>query len=132
MLTQYDIGKLRRTQLEKGMSDEELAKEAGLGVATIWRIFRRDGHRRYRPTSKTIRKLAFALGIPLPELVICGDSDSDPQPPTDEPDGRPSLRLREGKRPRREIVGASAADSARDGATATVRAQVLQNKEKVA
>ena len=63
--------RLRPLRLERAMTQEELAKAAGLSPGTVNRI-ERDGGRPVSPP--TIRKLAAALGVPVMTLTKCGPS----------------------------------------------------------
>ena len=55
----------------RAMSQEELAKESGVGRATISRIERGETGAHGR----TLRRLAKALGVGVEELVGIGDVD---------------------------------------------------------
>jgi transcriptional regulator with XRE-family HTH domain len=66
MLTVVQIGdKLRAVRTRKLMTQQELAKEAGVGVTTIVRIERNQ----VEPQFRNIRKLAKALDVAPTELV---------------------------------------------------------------
>ena len=56
---------LRRLRLEAGLSQESLAERAGVTSQTIYELER--GLRRARPS--TMRKIAQALGVSIPEVV---------------------------------------------------------------
>ncbi|MCK4624362.1 MAG: hypothetical protein KAV00_03560 [Phycisphaerae bacterium] len=81
MLNEYNIAKLRRTQIEKGWTDEKLASEANLGTATVWRAMN-PATTRTRPSRTTVSKIAFALGVPLTDIVI---PEADVTVPADSP-----------------------------------------------
>ena len=61
--------KLRDTRKRKLLTQEQLAKRAGVGIATIIRIERNQ----VEPRGSTIRKLAAALGVDPYELVKTGE-----------------------------------------------------------
>jgi transcriptional regulator with XRE-family HTH domain len=66
MLTVLRIGeKVRETRKRKLLTQEQLAKKAGVGVNTIIRIERNQ----VEPHGRTIRKLAAALGVAPSELI---------------------------------------------------------------
>jgi len=66
MVPAFDIASLRAAQMEKGWADERLADEAGVSKATVWRTM----NSKNRPNASTVRKLAFALGLRMRDLVI--------------------------------------------------------------
>lgn len=60
MLTTTDRGeKLKDLRMRAGLSQEELAEKAGVGVATVIRF----EHEQHEPNARTIRKLATALDV---------------------------------------------------------------------
>ncbi len=66
MLTVLRIGeKVRETRKRKLLTQEQLADKAGVGVNTIIRIERNQ----VEPHSRTIRKLAAALGVSPADLI---------------------------------------------------------------
>jgi len=66
MLTVLRIGeKVRVTRKRKLLTQEQLADKAGVGVNTIIRIERNQ----VEPHSRTIRKLAAALGVSPADLI---------------------------------------------------------------
>jgi len=66
MLTVLRIGeKVRETRKRKLLTQEQLADKAGVGVNTIIRIERNQ----VEPHSRTIRKLAAALGVAPADLI---------------------------------------------------------------
>ncbi len=66
MLTVVQIGdKLRAARTRRLMTQQELAREAGVGVTTIVRIERNQ----VEPQFRNIRKLAKALDIAPTELI---------------------------------------------------------------
>ncbi len=58
--------KLRTERRRAALTQEELAKQAGVGVATIARI---EGGEITEPRVSTLRKLANALGIEARDLL---------------------------------------------------------------
>ena len=66
MLTVLQIGdKVRETRKRKLLTQDQLADKAGVGVNTIIRIERNQ----VEPHSRTIRKLAAALGVSPADLI---------------------------------------------------------------
>ncbi len=66
MLTVLRIGeKVRETRKRKLLTQEQLADKAGVGVNTVIRIERNQ----VEPHSRTIRKLAAALGVTPSDLI---------------------------------------------------------------
>ena len=66
MPTVLRIGeKVRETRRRKLLTQEQLADKAGVGVNTIIRIERNQ----VEPHSRTIRKLAAALGVSPADLI---------------------------------------------------------------
>jgi transcriptional regulator with XRE-family HTH domain len=66
MLIVLQIGyKVRETRKRKLLTQEQLAKKAGVGVNTIIRIERNQ----VEPHGRTIRKLAAALSVAPSELI---------------------------------------------------------------
>ncbi len=66
MLTVVQIGdKLRAARTRRLMTQQELAREAGVGVTTIVRIERNQ----VEPQFRNIRKLAKALDVAPTELI---------------------------------------------------------------
>ena len=66
MLTVLRIGeKVRETRKRKLLTQTQLADKAGVGVNTIIRIERNQ----VEPHSRTIRKLAAALGVSPADLI---------------------------------------------------------------
>jgi len=66
MLTVLRIGeKVREARKRKLLTQEQLADKAGVGVNTIIRIERNQ----VEPHSRTIRKLAAALGVSPADLI---------------------------------------------------------------
>jgi transcriptional regulator with XRE-family HTH domain len=61
--------KLRDTRKRKLLTQEQLAKRSGVGIATVIRIERNQ----VEPRGSTIRKLAAALGVDPHELVKTGE-----------------------------------------------------------
>jgi transcriptional regulator with XRE-family HTH domain len=57
---------IRRIRLEKGLSQEKLARLANIALNTLTKI---ESGLSKEPTIKTIAKIADALGVPLDELV---------------------------------------------------------------
>jgi len=62
----YDYAPVRRRQLERGWTDQELARRSGVSASTISAI--RRGRATGTPT--TWRKLAAALRLDLSTLVV--------------------------------------------------------------
>ncbi|HWE47784.1 MAG TPA: helix-turn-helix transcriptional regulator [Caulobacteraceae bacterium] len=56
---------IRRLRLERGLTQESLAGEAGLAMRHIGRIERGEGN----PTLRMLAQIAEALGVMLPELL---------------------------------------------------------------
>ncbi len=69
MANHYNLSTLWQRQLEYGWSDEDLARRAVLGPATVWRA-RNPARTIHQPTVQTVRKLAGALGVDLADLVV--------------------------------------------------------------
>ncbi len=65
MLINYDLNLIRAAQLERGWTHQELARQAQVSEATAWRAVTG----KHRPTGSTVRKLAFALGISMKDLL---------------------------------------------------------------
>jgi transcriptional regulator with XRE-family HTH domain len=61
----YIGDRLRQTRKRALMTQEQLAKRSGVGIATIVRIERNQ----VEPRGSTVRKLAEALEVPPYELV---------------------------------------------------------------
>lgn len=59
--------RLREIREEKHMTQEELAEKSGVSRAIIWRLERDDNH---NATTKTIHKLAVALGVPVDAFFV--------------------------------------------------------------
>ncbi|MDH7577144.1 MAG: helix-turn-helix transcriptional regulator [Bacillota bacterium] len=57
--------RLKNLRMEQNLSQQELAKRAGLGQSTIHYI--ETGYK--SPTLKVLRKLAAALGVTVSELI---------------------------------------------------------------
>ena len=68
---EVDVQRLKTLRRLRAMSQEELAKESGVGRATISRIERGETGAHGR----TLRRLAKALGVGVEELVGIGDAD---------------------------------------------------------
>ena len=60
------VDRLRLARLERRPSQEELARAAGVGVATI----RRDEGGSFEPRLETIRRLAGTLGVRVGWLTV--------------------------------------------------------------
>jgi transcriptional regulator with XRE-family HTH domain len=58
-------GTIRRLRQLRALSQRELAQRAGLDTATINRIERG----KQKPMPRTIRKLAYALGVTTEEII---------------------------------------------------------------
>lgn len=94
MPNKIDIQKLRKEQFEKGWTDEKLAAEAGVGPATIWRTM----NLIHRPNLSTLKKICFALGLPIASVFIFPAEDGrhpDPTPPGGSP--KPVLKVHHGR-----------------------------------
>ena len=76
---------LRRLRVDRGVSQEQLAMEAGVDRAFTGQLERA----RENPTVDTLEKLADALGVPLRDFFIEPGPD-DPEP----------VNLKRGRRPR--------------------------------
>jgi len=61
----YDIGRLVRVAFGKGWTKYRVAQEAGVSPGTVGKVFRGESA---NPT--TIAKIAAALGVNLPEIVV--------------------------------------------------------------
>ena len=59
--------RLRELREEKNMTQEELAEKSGVSRAIIWRLERDDNH---NATTKTLHKLAVALGVPVDAFFV--------------------------------------------------------------
>ncbi|ACM61502.1 DNA-binding XRE family transcriptional regulator [Caldicellulosiruptor bescii] len=57
--------KLRKLRTQKGLSQQQLAKIAGVPQSTIWYIERENRN----PTIKTMKRLATALGVSIEEFL---------------------------------------------------------------
>jgi transcriptional regulator with XRE-family HTH domain len=62
---EVDVAKLRELRRRRVLTLEELAEKAGVGRNTIWRL----EHGVMGAQPRTIRKLAWALGVEAEELV---------------------------------------------------------------
>jgi transcriptional regulator with XRE-family HTH domain len=69
---EVDVEKLRELRRRRVLTMEELAKKAGVGRNTVWRL----EHGVMGAQPRTIRKLATALGVEPEELVKTGGSDA--------------------------------------------------------
>jgi len=67
----YDIGRLKRAALEKGLPGYRVAQKAGLSPVTVGKVFRGESA---NPT--TIAKIAAALGVNLPEIVVSAGQET--------------------------------------------------------
>lgn len=76
---------LRRLRVDRGVSQEQLAMEAGVDRAFTGQLERA----RENPTVDTLEKLADALGVPLRDFFIEPGLD-DPEP----------VNLKRGRRPK--------------------------------
>jgi transcriptional regulator with XRE-family HTH domain len=66
---EVDMARLRELRRRRVLTLEELAKKAGVGRNTIWRL----EHGVMGAQPRTIRKLARALDVEPEELVKTGD-----------------------------------------------------------
>ncbi len=66
------MAKLRELRRRRVLTLEELAKRAGVGRNTIWRL----EHGVMGAQPRTIRKLAKALDVEPEELVVAGGKDA--------------------------------------------------------
>ena len=69
---EVDVAKLRELRRRRVLTLEELAKKAGVGRNTIWRL----EHGVMGAQPRTIRKLAKALDVEPEELVVAGGEDA--------------------------------------------------------
>jgi transcriptional regulator with XRE-family HTH domain len=69
---EVDVEKLRQLRRQRVLTMEELAKKAGVGRNTIWRL----EHGVMGAQPRTIRKLAAALGVKPEELVKTGGANA--------------------------------------------------------
>ena len=70
--------RLARLREQKGWSQQDLAKHAGVPYMTVWRAEARTHH---YPRVEVVKRLALALGVSLD--VLCGlyeDDDSEHMP----------------------------------------------------
>jgi transcriptional regulator with XRE-family HTH domain len=68
---EVDVARLRELRRRRVLTLEELAKKAGVGRNTIWRL----EHGVMGAQPRTIRKLAKALNVEAEELVKTGDDN---------------------------------------------------------
>ena len=59
--------RLRELREEKNMTQEELAEKSGVSRTIIWRLESNGNH---NATTKTIHRLAEALGVPVDAFFI--------------------------------------------------------------
>lgn len=69
---EIDVVKFRELRRRRVLTMEELAKKAGVGRNTIWRL----EHGVMGAQPRTIRKLARALGVEPEDLVKTGGEDA--------------------------------------------------------
>ncbi len=71
-LVEVNVEKLKELRHRRVLTMEELAKKAGVGLNTVWRL----EHGVMGAQPRTIRKLAKALGVDPEDLVKTGGSDA--------------------------------------------------------
>lgn len=64
--------KIRRLRKEKGLTLEELGKEAGSSKSYIWELENRDPP---RPSAEKLQRIAAALGVTVDYLIDQGQPD---------------------------------------------------------
>jgi transcriptional regulator with XRE-family HTH domain len=67
--------RIRKTRKDAGISQEELARRAGIGFAAVSRLERGVSH---DPHYSTLLNLADALGVPVEALIREEDRSEDP------------------------------------------------------